>query len=279
MSIVVNKQKYEVPGLETKSWVDNVSWIKYITDKNPRSRQIRSIVAHTHEGILSDLVQGMGKKSKIQENLVKYQTNTDRNVSWDYTIDMDGEVICQNDPLIDYSWQGNNLNPISLGFELVQDKNEQDSKRRVLYSGQIEKTVLLIDFLTATCGIQRQIPWNKKENKPNLKQIARLSVSGGNGTDLVGIIGHVNITSQRGAGDPGPHLFYALRDAGYELFDMDTAEDLKVWKERQKQICGFQDAECDGIPLKKTVEALKQKGYEHGIFVSRPIDALIKSET
>jgi hypothetical protein len=275
MSIVINKTQYNVPGLVTMSWLDSISWIKYITDKNPRTRQIRSIVAHTHEGIPSDLVQGAGRNSTIDESLARYQTHTDRSVSWDYTIDLNGDVVCQNDPLVDYSWQGNNLNPVSLGFELVQDKNPNDPKRRVLYSEQIAKAVLLIDFLTAACGIQRQIPWNKKDNKPNLKQIKRLSSSHENGTNLVGIIGHVNVTDQRGYGDPGFQLFYALRDAGYELFDMDANEDITTWKQRQKTICGFEDKDADGIPLKNTVNALKAKGYKNGMLVSRPLDQLI----
>ena len=275
MSIIIGGKQFEVEGLITKSWKDNIPWLKYITHKNKRERQVRSIVAHTHEGILSDLIQGMGPDSTIDEANARYQVNTTRSVSWDYTIDMNGEVLCQNDPLVDYSWQANNINAVSLGFELIQGPNKTDSKRRVLYSGQLDKTVLLIDFLTASLGIQRQIPWNKKEDKPNLKQIKRLSSSGGNGTNIVGIIGHVNVTSERGAGDPGQHIFYALKAAGYELFDMDAEEDLKTWKERQAVICGMDSKDCDGIPLQKTVTALKLKGYKNGLFVQRPIDSLV----
>lgn len=275
MSIIIGRKQFEVEGLTTKSWLDNISWLKYITHKNTRTRQVRSIVAHTHEGILSDLIQGMGPDSTIDEANARYQVNTTRSVSWDYTIDMNGEVLCQNDPTVDYSWQANNINAVSLGFELIQGPNKTDSKRRVLYSGQLDKTVLLIDFLTASLGIQRQIPWNKKEDKPNLRQIKRLSSTGGNGNNVVGIIGHVNVTSERGAGDPGQHIFYALKDAGYELFDMDAEEDLKIWKGRQSVICGFPTQECDGIPLQKTVATLKAKGYKNGMFVGRPLDSLM----
>jgi hypothetical protein len=189
MSIILNAKKYEIKDLNTKSWQDGYKDIKYITDKTKRSRRIRMIVVHTHEGILSRLVTGNGRDSTIDETLARYQTNTDRNVSWDYTVDMNGDVICQNDPFVDFSWQAGNVNGFSLGIEMVQDKDPENPTKRILYTKQIEKTVLLIDVLTAALGIQRQIPWNKKQDKPNLNQIKRLSVAEGSGIDLVGIIG------------------------------------------------------------------------------------------
>lgn len=275
MSIIFNSKKYEIQGLNTKSWQDGYKNIKYITDKTKRSRAIRMIVIHTHEGIISNLVAGGGRDSTVDETLARYQTNTERSVSWDYTVDMNGDVICQNDPCIDFSWQAGNVNGFSLGIEMVQDKDPTNSSKRVLYSKEIEKTVLLIDTLTAALGIQRQIPWNKKQNKPNLKQIKRLSSSEGSGDDLVGIIGHVNITSERGPGDPGDHIFFALRDAGYECFDMDSSEDVNVWKQRQISF-GMNEKDCDGIPLNKTVLTLKSKGFKNGMYIQRPIDSIIQ---
>jgi len=275
MSIILNSKKYEIPNLNTKCWDDGIKNVKYITDKTKRTRAARMIVVHTHEGILSNLVTGDGRDSTIDETLARYQTNTDRQVSWDYTVDLNGDVICQNDPFIDFSWQAGNVNGFSLGIEMVQDKDPFGSSKRILYSKEIEKTVLLIDVLTAALGIQRQIPWNKKQNKPNLKQIKRLSAAEGSGDDLIGIIGHVNITSERGPGDPGEHIFWALKDAGYECFDMDSSEDISIWKQRQISF-GMTEKDCDGVPLGKTVAMLKSKGYKNGIYIPRPIDSLIQ---
>lgn len=280
MSVVFNGIKEEIPGINSVSWLDGNSKIKYVTDKSDRKRRARVLVCHTHHGVPSDLVQGTGPNTTIDERLAMYQVSTDRYVSWDYTIDLNGDVTWQNDPAKHYTFQAGGPNDISLGFELVQETTKKDSNgnpvRANLYSEQINKAVLMIDYVTARMGIQRQIPWNKKDNKPVSGVLKRLSSSEGNCQDFVGIVGHRNLTGNRGVGDPGDFIFLALRDAGYELFDVSSQEDINVWKERQR---GLGLSEVDGIPLTKTVEAIKVKGHnKFGLWVSRPIDSIILSE-
>jgi hypothetical protein len=262
MSIIINKQKYEIPDLKTKSWEDNISWVKYITDKSPRIKSIKNIILHTHEGIVSQLLQGIGPDSKIDEALARYQVNTERQVSWDYTVDLNGEVVCQNDPVQHYSWQAGQFNPSSLGIEIIQ---ENKNGTRYLYEEELKKTVLLVDFLTAALGIQRQIAW--KAGKPVLTQIQRVI----DNNNFIGLLGHVNLTRDRGRGDPGEQIFIALKDAGYECFDVGSSQDITAWKQRQKDL-GIEN--CDGIPGKQTVGLLKSKGYKNGIWIQRPIDGL-----
>ena len=262
MTITINNRDYTIPQLNTKSWKDGNSWLKYITDKSPRIKPIRSIIVHTHEGLKSALIQGVGAPSSTAQALARYQVNTDREVSWDYTVDSDGSVLAQNDPAIDYSWQAGSINPVSIGIELVQ---HNANGTRSLYSEQIQKAVLLIDFLTAAFGIQRQIPWDKQRDKPVLTQIPRIQ----NNKTFYGILGHVQLTKDRGPGDPGEHIFYALRDAGYELFNISLDEDLETWKRRQA-VLGIQNP--DGIPGPETVRKLKAGGMKNGLWVSRPID-------
>lgn len=264
MTITINKMDYNIPGLNTLSWKDGISWIKYITDKSPRIKTIKNIVLHTNEGLVSKLLPGIGPNSTIDETLARYQVNTDRDVSWDYTVDLNGDVICQNDPVIDYSWQAGSINPNSLGIEMVQQNKEGI---RYLYEEQLKKVVLLIDFLTAALGIQRQIAWDKIKNKPVLTQISRII----NFKDFIGVTGHVQWTKDRGKGDPGEHIFIALKEAGYECFDLSLKEDQEIWKQRQNNL----GIESDGIPGKKTVDALKSKGYKNGMWVARPIDQLL----
>jgi hypothetical protein len=217
---------------------------------------------HTHEGKLGVLEEGFGPNTDIDMRLAKYQVDTGRKVSWDYTIDMNGDVLCQNDPVEHYSWQAGIINPISLGIELIQKTNGN------LYKKQLEQTILLLDFLTLKLGIQRQIPWDKKNNKPFEKTLNRLE-NGGN--DFVGICAHHMITDNRGFGDPGPYIFYALKEAGYELFDIKENEDLNVWKNRQKNL----NLKQDGIPLNDTINTLKINGSKTGLWVSRPIDNIL----
>lgn len=261
MTIIINTKEYNIPQLTTKSWKDGISWLKYVTDKSSRVKPIKSIVVHTHEGLKSTLIQGCGKPSSTAQALARYQINTERQVSWDYTVDSDGTVLCQNDPVVDYTWQAGSINPVSLGIEMIQ---HNENGTRSLYSEQIQKTVLLIDFLTAVLGIQRQIPWDKKKDKPVLTQIPRVQSY----KNFYGILGHVQLTKDRGPGDPGDQIFYALRDAGYELFDVDLNEDIEMWKKRQKSL-GLVE---DGFPGQDTIKKLKETGNKHGLWIKRLID-------
>lgn len=264
MSIIINSKAFEIPGLKTSCWADPGSKIKYVTDKDPRNRVIRGIVLHTHEGKLNRVLKpGLGPNTTIDERLASYQTNTDRYVSWDYTIDLNGDVTCQNDPWIHYTWHGNNTNPFTLGIEMIQESDGS------LYDQQLDKVVLFLDFLTNKLGIQRQIPWNKSKNEPVVTQVPR--IRDGNGQNVVGVYGHVNVTSNKGPGDPGFHIFNKLKNAGYETFDFNRNEDMDTWKLRQAQL----GLVPDGLPLKDTVEKLKLAGKKSGLFIERPIDLLI----
>jgi hypothetical protein len=65
MSITINNKKYDVPNLNTLSWNDENSKIKYVTDKDDRKRRIRLIILHTHEGIRGDLLDGFGPNTTM----------------------------------------------------------------------------------------------------------------------------------------------------------------------------------------------------------------------
>jgi hypothetical protein len=270
MSIIVGGTKHEIPLLEKViCWADDTTdKIEYITDKSERKHWIQGVVAHTTKGKLGTVLPGIGQNSGQAEKLARYQTNTERQVSWDFTEEQDGSWYVQNDVLKHYSWQAGDVNGITCGFEMVQSEDGS------VYEIQIKNAVLFLDFITARLGIQRQIPWDKVRNKPVGKTIKRIS-GDGNARDVVGIYGHRNQTDNRGLGDPGDHLFYALRDAGYELFDLDSQEDLNTWKQRQLNILKFNASDCDGVCGPKTVQALKQAGYAHGLWVRRPMDNLL----
>jgi hypothetical protein len=266
MSLVINNKKFEVPGLTTKSWLDGDPKVKHITDMDPRKKRVRGIVFHTHEGVLGDLLPGNGPNTTLDERLAMYQVNTDRYVSWDGTIDLNGDVTWQNDPSVNYSWHGNHTNDVTLGIELIQ-KLRDNGHHGDVFDDQLDKAVLLADVLTFCLGIQRQIFWDKINNKPISGIIPRLV---NDHRSFVGLYGHRNFTTNRGPGDPGDHVWYKLRDAGYELVFGD--EDKEIWKQRQAQLGIAQD----GLPLSDTVKAIKEKMHKpSGLWVSRPIDQIL----
>lgn len=270
MTVFINGLRTEVPNCNTTCWIDDPQKIKQINKSNARQTWVKGIVCHTHKGLQGKLLNGVGPNTTIDETLARYQINTDRQVSWDWTIDKNGDVIWQNDPSKRYSWQAGQVNSHTCGFEMIQEENGDQ------WESCIKASVLMIDFVTAKLGIQRQIPWNHEKNEPDLRIIKRLLSEHGGGKDVVGIYGHCNATSNRGPGDPNKYLFIALKEAGYLLFDYNKQEDLEFWKTKQRTLLGIREAQIDGVAGPGTCDLLKQKGYLHGMFVSRPIDALIK---
>jgi hypothetical protein len=270
MSIIFNGAQFEIPGIKTLSWKDPDAsrlGIKEVTHKSPRGTWLRGIVCHTIHGTLGNLLPGLGPDSTIDLAEARYQTNTDREVSFDYTCDFNGEWIIQNDPLKNYTWQATSVNGYTLGFELVQQNNGD------LYEGQIAKAVEFIDFLTAKLGIQRQIPWDSKNNCTPHGVVQRIA-GPNHGSDVVGVYSHSHQTTNRGYGDCGPWLPAALKAAGYETYAFDGDDDKAIWKARQKAL-GFADKDCDGVPGPATVRALQASGKKNGRWVKRPIEDLI----
>lgn len=265
MSIVLNGEKVATPGLETISWLDDPK-VPKATDVNPRTVWLRAIVLHTVHGKTGKLLPGLSKPSTRAESYAKYQANTSRDVSWDYTIDTDGTIVVSNDPIKFYTWQATSVNPFTLGIELVQEDNGD------LYEGQIEVTVRFLDLLTRELAdrghpIQRQVPMSV--NGTPVKGVISRIANSETAKQVVGVYGHRNQTSNRGAGDPGDFIFDALLKAGYKGFNLDTKDDVTFWKDIQTRL-GVTPA--DGIPGRDTQKALLAAGYKHGLMVTRPGD-------
>ncbi|MBL8684435.1 MAG: N-acetylmuramoyl-L-alanine amidase [Myxococcales bacterium] len=263
MSIVLGGIAHEVEGLRSVSYLDDPKIAPRITDSDARKRRVRSVIVHTTSGTCR---AGKVKPGRLATDdragvLARYQTRTARRVSWDYTVGRDGVVIAQNDPVERYSWHATAWNPISVGIELVQDADG------TLYEEQLGALVLLVDELTRRLRIQRQLAW--VGDAPVLSQLARADEKGAKGVDMVGVFAHVHNTLSRGAGDPGPAPFRALRAAGYEGFDFAAGADRSTWRERQRAL----GIAADGIALDDTCAALERSGRACGLWVPRPGDA------
>lgn len=264
MSIVLGGQKIATPGLETISWLDD-SNVPRATDTNRRAVWIRAIVLHTVKGKVGGLRSGTAPPSTRAERYAKYQSNTSRDVSWDYTIDTDGTIIVSNDPLVWYTWQATAVNPWTIGIEMVQESNGD------VWEGQIATAVKFLDFITRELAdrghpIQRQVPMGPL-GKPVRGVIPRIE-DAEKAKSVVGVYGHRNQTHNRGPGDPGDAIFEALLKAGYKGMNLDAQDDITFWKSVQHRL-GLTE---DGVPGPGTATALKAAGYPHGLWVTRPGD-------
>lgn len=267
MSIVLDSRTLEVPGVRSISYLEDPRRVPPITDHNPRRATIRGLVVHTSSGTANGVMPGSGRGGQAF-TLARYQANTDREVSWDWTIDLDGTLLWQNDPLRQYSWHAGSVSGVTLGGEIAQQPGSTK-----LWQAQVDTFVALMDTLTRELGIQRQIPWHN--GAPDRRVLRRLrgdaSGNGRKGADLWGIYGHRNQTTNRGAGDPGDAVFQALHAAGYEGLDFEGEADKALWRTRQRAL---RVAET-GLPDAATVAALKVHGHPSGCWVSRPTDTLV----
>lgn len=171
----------------------------------------------------------------------------------------DGVAACLADLVRTTAYHaGNNgVNARSVGWETCELVG--GGSYAAAFSATVEITLVGCRAL----GIQYQIP---KLGSYNGHPLKRLEVGGG--ADLVGIIGHREVSEQRGKHDPGDLLFQMLAARGCEQFDFAAREDLDVWARRQEwlSMLGFYAGHHDGIPGPKTRAALKQAGFPDGIW-------------
>lgn len=93
MSLIIDGQRVETPGLETISWLDDPK-VPRVTDGRRRVPQAtRAIVLHTVHGKLGGLSDKPSVPSTRAERYARYQASTSRDVSWHLTIDTDGTIV------------------------------------------------------------------------------------------------------------------------------------------------------------------------------------------
>ena len=257
MGIMIGGVVHEVPGVESYCWVDDHRYkLKQPEDaRQRRTKWVRGIVLHTTKGIpggkdlrAQKLLPGFGPSQDIGHRIASWWSTSALQSGAHLVVDFDGVVYCLADLQNDCAFHAGPVNDVSVGVEIYQGKDAE------LYEGQLWKMKLLVDYITAHFGIQRQVNWPYRHGP-----ILRLK-SGGE--DIVGIYGHRSVTSNRGAGDPGDYALFALR--GYERFNFGVDEDRFAWRDRQRRL----GLVADGIPGPKTVVALKAAGFADGLWTS-----------
>jgi N-acetyl-anhydromuramyl-L-alanine amidase AmpD len=269
--VVIGDAEVVVPGLVVSNWNDDPKLRLRVgqgAGSDGRARKtswVRSIVLHTTKGIPGgkdrrpqQIRPGMGPPGPAAEAVARYWASSELASGAHLVCDFDGSWICLADLATEAAYHATSMNDVSIGIEICQGAAAE------LYEGQLDSVVVMVDFLTARFGIQRQIPHAYVGPVPRLEA---------GGADCVGVFGHRDQTGNRGAGDPGDHVMARLADAGYERFDFTTGEDLRIWRDRQQALARKQGAAItvDGVPGPRTTARLREYGYPRGLWSGREL--------
>jgi len=262
MGVIIEDKFYGVEDLVIQNFKDYPEFALKPKDGRKRPKTwVRGIVLHTTKGIPGgrnktpqDIRPGLGPDTKRDEKVAKMWSLDDRKAGAHLIVDFDASWVNTCDLQTFAAFHAGNVNNVTIGIEIYQGSKAQ------LYEGQIKSVAVMVDFLTRHFGIQRQVHWpyHRHAIKRGLQR----------GTDMVGVYGHRDCSNNRGAGDPGDAVIEYLMDCGYESFDYAEDEDKATWRERQREL----DLLDDGVPGPATVQALKDAGHAHGLWVSRPGD-------
>lgn len=253
-------------GLDVTSYLDNPDLKLSKEDaRERRTTWIRQLVLHTTKGIPGgedlrpqQIRAGLGPSVDAGELCNRWWTKDPTPAGAHLVVDHDGRIYCCADLTRSAAQHAGHANQTSVGIEIYQGRDAE------LYEGQLDVVVRLCDHLTRRLGIQRQIPHRY------VGPVRRLL---DNVDDLVGIVGHRDLSRARGAGDPGSAVFYRLGLAGYEPFDFSLQEERDVWRRRQRE---RNINPADGIAGPGTVARLRAQGHAHGMWVLRPGDTTAK---
>lgn len=210
MSLILGGKRLEVPGTRVTSWLDEPKRVPQVRDGRVRASVPTAIVLHTSRGVPGVIRPG-ARASGVAEALARYQATTERDVSWHLTVDTDGEVLQSCDVVSWLAWHASSANGWTVGIELAQHPDSGD-----LWSAQVDALVAVCDVICRELGIPRCVPVDAS-GQPFVGPVRawQEKSEGGRGERFVGLVGHRNLTRNRGPGDPGSAIFEALLGRGY----------------------------------------------------------------
>lgn len=211
LGLIINGARVPVPGVRIVSWLDDPKRAPHCTDGKPRpAGNVSAVVLHTSRGRRGVIREGSRRSDKA-ERLARYQTRTDRDVSWHLTVAADGEVFQQADLATFMCWQASHANGWTWGVECAQDADTPDLTR-----AQVDALVAVVAAACDAMGIPRRVPVNA-DGRPvaGVVKAWQSRKQGGDQKAARGVIGHRNLTTSRGPGDPGDPIFEALLAAGF----------------------------------------------------------------
>jgi hypothetical protein len=260
---IVNGQREPAPfDLNVVNFLDDPALRLGAGDRrarDPVDRWVHLIVLHSSLGVpggsdlrAQEIRPGFGPSVDRARAMIRYWTGDANCAGAHLIVDFDGTITCCADLQTEVAFHASAANPASIGIELAQGHANAE-----LYEGQLGVMVKLCDWLTKRFQIQRQIP--HRYVGPSRRLMNDVS-------DVVGIVGHRDLTNRRGAGDPGQAAMNRLGAAGYESADMDQRGDLEIWRRRQRDL----GVTSDGVPGPMTCQSITRATSIRGIKGTRP---------
>ncbi len=205
--LVIDGADVRVPGLTVVSWRDDAR-LRLRMGNDGRARRpgehVRRIVLHTTRGIPGGSDQrpqvihpGLGPPGMAAENNAIYWARAPSCAGAHLVVDYDGSVVCTADLAREVSYHAGRVNGDTIGIEIVQGSDAG------LYEGQLACVVTLVDFLCARFALERtaQYPYR------------------GPGDPVASVLGHRDVDTNRGRGDPGDAVMERLVAAGFKPID------------------------------------------------------------
>jgi len=266
--LIIRGEEVPVDGLDIRNWNDDKKLKLAKEDYRTRpDTWVRGVILHTTRGVPGgrdrrpqDIRPGFGPNTKRDERMAQMWSMDNRKAGAHLVVDHDGSICCLADLQMHATLHAGSVNNTTIGIEIYQGSKAE------LYREQLHVVVKLVDFLTKTFSIQRQLHWpyGRQALKRGLKH----------GLDMVGVFGHRDVSNNRGEGDPGNEIMEMLIEAGYESFNFAHDEDKEVWMQRQEMLGILPD----GVPGPWTSNAiiehpnLHSAGNAIGLWVTRPRD-------
>jgi hypothetical protein len=269
--LVIGGKSVRIPGIDVVNFRDDPRLRLDSTDmrhRTPKEKEwIHLYVIHTTGGIPGGkdlrpqvILPGLGRSSGGGQRIVASWTHDKVRPGGAHLVtDFDGTHYCCADLLDDAAYHAERANGCSVGHEVVQGHGSAE-----LYQGQVDAAAQLALWVCRLMptAIQWQVP-APYIGLPISRFVDSLYNDSSPLFDVVGIVGHRDLTNRRGEGDPGNAMMEALVRAGCEVLDFATYQDLEVWKTRQHELGVWY---ADGIPGKQTAVALARAGHLDGIW-------------
>lgn len=274
--LVISSKTVPVPGIDVTNYLDDPLLRLDPGDQRLRTSRERSwvrlVVCHTTGGIPGGkdlrpqtILPGLGKSTGGGQRVVASWTHDKQRPGGAHlVVDQDGHAYCCADLVDVAAYHAERANGCSVGIEIIQGH-----ARAELYQGQLEASAVLALWVCRLMPvpIQWQVP-RPYTGRPLVRFVESLAKDDVPLGNVTGIVGHRDLTANRGQGDPGDALMDELVRQGCEELDFAAGEDISVWKQRQR---GLGLVGCDGVPGPRTAEALKRVGHPDGIWRLAPV--------